>query len=84
MKLKCRLLKPSVVVPMGEYIAGLQIIKRTLVKDVHGLRERDIGHKDKQIYDAVLHIIRSLPCLDQLPGAAATKQFMQFVTDSYG
>ena len=32
----------------------------------------------------MLHIIRSLPCLDQLPDAAATKQFimlMQFVSD---
>ena len=82
-KLKCR------VLPMGQYVAGahhLQIIKKYLSKDVHGLRERDIDHKDKQNFDAVLHIIRALPCLDQLPDAAATKQFillMQFVTDSY-
>ena len=88
-KLKCRLLKPSVVLPMGTYTAGphhLQIIIKTMGKNVHGLRERDIDHKDKQNYDAVLHIIRSLPSLDQLPDAAATKQFIiliQTITDSY-
>ena len=55
-------------------------------KDVHGLRERDIDHKDKHNYDAVLHIIQSLPCLDKLPDAVATKQFIiliQCIIDSY-
>ena len=85
-KLKCRLLKPSIVLPMGSYVAGvhhLRIVKKMFQKDIHGLQERDI---DKQNFDAVLHIIRSLPCLEQLPDAAGTKQYitlMQCVTESY-
>ena len=65
-KLKCRLLKPSTLLAMGSYVAGVQhlrTVKNTFQKDVHGLRERDIDYKDKQNYDAVLHIIRALPCL---------------------
>ena len=71
------------------YVAGahhLKIVQKMFPKDVHGLRERDIDHKDKQNYDAVLHIIRSLPCLEKLPDAAATKQYillMQCVAESY-
>ena len=75
-KLKSRLIKPSIVLPMGDFVAGvhhLQILQTMFGKDVHGLRERDIDHKDKQNFDAVLHIVRALPFLDQLPDAAATK-----------
>ena len=72
-KLKCRLLKPSVVLPMGQYVAGAHHLQIIISKDVHGLRERDIDHKDKQNFYAVL---RALPCLDQLPDAAATKQLL--------
>ena len=73
----------------SSYVAGvhdLRIVKNMFQKDIHGLRERDIDYKDKQNFDAVLHIIRSLPCLDQLPDAAGTKQYiilMQCVIDSY-
>ena len=77
-KLKSRLIKPSVVLPMGGFVAGvhhLQILRTMFGKDVHGLRERHIDHKDKQKFDAVLHIVRALPFLDQLPDAAATKEF---------
>ena len=88
-KLKCRLLKLSIVLPMGSYVAGvhhLRIVKKMFQKDIHGLQEHDIDYKDKQNFDAVLHIIRSLPCLEQLPDAAGTKQYitlMQCVTESY-
>ena len=78
-KLKCRLLKPSTLLAMGSYIAGVQhlrTVKNTFQKDVHGLRERDIDYKDKQNYDAVLHIIRALPCLEKLPDAAGTKKYI--------
>ena len=74
---------------MGNYVAGvhhLRIVKKMFQKDIHGLQERDIDYKDKQNFDAVLHIIRSLPCLEQLPDAAGTKQYitlMQCVTESY-
>ena len=72
-KLKCRLLKPSIVLPMGSYVAGvhhLRKVKKMFQKDIHGLQERDIDYKDKQNFDAVLHIIRSLP------DAAGTKQYI--------
>ena len=55
-------------------------------KNVHGLRAKDIDHKDKQNFDAVSHIIRASPFLDQLPDAAATKAFIiliQCVIDAY-
>ena len=55
-KLKCRLLKPSVVLPMGNFVAGsyhIHMVKFTYGKDQHGLQERDVACKDKQNYDAV-------------------------------
>ena len=74
---------------MGDFVAGvhhLQILQTMFGKDVHGLRERDIDHKDKQNFDAVLHIVRAVTLLDKLPDAAATKEFVfliQNVIDSY-
>ena len=50
-KLKSKLLKPSVLLPMGRYLAGiqhLQMIQMSFGKDEHGLREKDIDYKDKQ------------------------------------
>ena len=58
-KLKSRLLKPSIVLLMGRYVAGahhIRLIQTTFGKEVHGLRERDVDHKDKQNFDAVLNI----------------------------
>ena len=88
-KLKSRLIKPSVVLPMGVFVAGVhhfQILQTMFGKDVHGLMERDIDHKDKQNFDAVLHIVRAVTLLDKLPDAAAMKEFVlliQYVIDSY-
>ena len=85
-KLKSRLIKPSVLLPMCSFVAGvhhLQILQIFFVKDVHGLRERDIA---RQNVDAVLHIVRALSHLDKLPDVAATKEFIvliQCVIDSY-
>ena len=50
-KLKSRLLRPSSLIPMGRFVAGLQhlrMIQSSFGKDLHGLRERDLNHKDKQ------------------------------------
>ena len=61
-KMKSRLLKPSILLPMGNYTAGahyLSIIKTTFHKGEHGIRERDLNQKDKQNYDSVLHITSS-------------------------
>ena len=49
-KLKPRLLKVSVVLPMGPYLttsSHLYMLQLTFGKDVHGLRENDLNHKDK-------------------------------------
>ena len=73
-KLKCRLLKPSVVLPMGNFVAGsyhIHMVKFTYGKDQHGLQERDVDCKDKQNYDAVLRIIRSSKLLANTPDTEA-------------
>ena len=44
------------------YVSGahyLQLVHTTFSKDQHGLRERDIGCRDKQNFDSVLHITSS-------------------------
>ena len=59
-KLKARLLNPSVALAMGKYTATvkhLHLLKALLGKDQHGLREKDIDHKDRQNYDAVLVLL---------------------------
>ena len=48
--LKARLLKPSVILPTGGFLAGshhLKIILNTFTKDQHGIKHKDIEHKDK-------------------------------------
>ena len=47
---------------MGEYLAGahhLRNITEIFTKDQHGLRLKDINHKDKQNFDAVTRITRN-------------------------
>ena len=74
---------------MGDYVAGsyhLRTVQFTYGKDKHGLRERDLDYKDKQNYDAVLHIIRVSGLLSNIPDAAGTKcyvEVMQCVVESY-
>ena len=77
---------------MSDFVAGvhhLQIyihvyIAKNVWKNVHGLRERDIDHKDKQNFNAALHIIvQALTLLDQLPDAAEFVFLNQYVIDSY-
>ena len=52
-KLKSRLLKPSILLPVGPnfFASGnhLQMVQMAYGKDQHNLRECDINHKDKQI-----------------------------------
>ncbi len=46
-KLKARLLKPSIILPLGKYIAGahhLNLLYETFNKDQHGLRLKDLDH----------------------------------------
>ena len=47
-KLKSRLIKPSIILPLGKFTAGvhhLRMLRVKFGKDVHGLREKDINHK---------------------------------------
>ena len=88
-KLKTRLLRPSMMLPLGDYVAGsshLKILHANFGKDLHGLRLKDIDLKDKQNFDAIMNIIRAAPHLENIPEAAGTRQFIeiiQCVVDSY-
>ena len=55
-------------------------------KDKHGLRERDLDHRDKQNFNAVERIIKASHLLDKIPDAAGTSCYvnlMKSVIDSY-
>ena len=61
-KLKSRLLKPSIIIPLDKYTAGahhLHLLFQMYNKDQHGLHQKDWDHKDRQnyIYDAVVRIV---------------------------
>ena len=76
-KLKSRLLNPNVTLKMGPNCeAGayhLVTLHTKFGKEEHFLRERYINHKDRQNFDAVMHIINAAHLLDRITGAAATK-----------
>ena len=58
-KMKSCLLKPSIVLPLGKYTAGmhsLSTIKTIFHKGEHRLREKDLNEKDKQHYESVMRI----------------------------
>ena len=69
---------------MGQYLAGahdLQLVQTLFGKDIHGIRERDVNHKDKQNFDAVLHITSDsvLRLLSQVPDAKGTLAYLTVV-----
>ena len=90
-KLKARLLNPSIILPIGKFLAGvhhLRLIQQSFGKDVHNMREKDIDHKDRQNYDAAMHITSSdvLQILSEIPDAKGTYiylKIMRYVMDSY-
>ena len=69
-KSKLRLLKPSIFLPMGPHFCAsgnhLQMIRMAYGKDEHNLKEHDVNHKDKQNFDAVLHIVKSCDLLKSI------------------
>ncbi len=91
LKMKSRLIKPSIVLPLGTYLAGVHhlcLIQQTFGKDQHGLRERDINHKNKQNYDAVLHMTSEsvMSLLKKIPDAKGTHAYLDVlrsVIDSF-
>jgi len=53
---KARLLNPNVALnlgPAGTY--HIEMLRTKLGKEEHFLRQRDVDHKDRQKFDAVLH-----------------------------
>ena len=88
-KLKSRLLKPNIALRMGDYTATgnhLQALTRKFQKDQHGLRLRDINHKDKQNFQAVINITAASPLLSEVPQSDATKcyvELMRCATNSF-
>lgn len=88
LQLKSRLVKPSIVLPLGKYLAGvhhLRLVQCTFGKEQHGLRERDIYHKDKQNYDAIMHMTSKacMALLSQIPDAKGTHEVIRCVIDSF-
>ena len=84
-KLKARLLKPSIILPLGSYMASishLQILVQSFGKDSHGLRLRDIDPHDKQNFDAVERIVKSSHLLDKIPDAIGTKIYIDVLSSS--
>ena len=90
-KLKARLLSPSIILPVGKFLAGihhLRLIQQTFGKDIHNMRAKDIDHKDRQNYDAAMHITSPdvLQMLSEIPDAQGTYiylEIMRCVMDSY-
>ena len=81
-KMKCRLIKPSIILPLGNYVAGVHHLRMVQVKfgkDMHGLRQKDINHKDKQNYEAVLRMTSEsvFILLNQIPDAKGTVAYLQ-------
>ena len=89
-KLKSRLLNPKVILKMGPVFEAsayhIEMLRGRYGKDQHFLREKDVNHKDRQNYDAVLHIINAAHLLAKIDGAGATKcyiELIQNIIDSY-
>ena len=81
-KLKTRLLRHSLILPIGNYIVAvqhLQLLYANFQKEQHGLRQRDLDSKDKQNFDAVVNIIRASPYLDKIPDALGTKLYIEVI-----
>ena len=90
-KLKSRLLKPSIILPLGKYTAGahhLHLLFQMYNKDQHGLHQKDLDHKDRQNYDAVVRIVNqsTIQLLKQITDALGTMYYLQVLkttVDSY-
>ena len=82
-KLKAHLLKPGIILPLGSYIASsshLHVLVRLTSKDQHGLRARDLNHKDRQNFDAVEHIVKASHLLHSIPDALGTQYYIKVVS----
>ena len=66
---------------MGHYLAGGHHLTSTFTKDQHGLRQKDLDHKDRQNFDAVTHITSTsvLQLLEEVPDAKGTFKYLQIL-----
>ena len=64
----------------------LRTVQITFGKDIHGLREKDLNHKEKQNFDVVLNIIKVASVLKKIPDTVGSQvyiELMECVVDSY-
>ena len=56
----------------------MRMVVDTYCKDQHGIRQRDLDHKDRQNFEAVTRIANSsvLALLEQIPDAKGTHQYL--------
>jgi len=83
-KLKMRLLTPSIVLPLGKYLAGvhhLRIVQQNYSKAEHGMREKDINFKDKQNYEAVVRMTNKAVTnlLEDIPDGKGTRIYLDLM-----
>ena len=81
-KLKAQFLKPSIILPLGDFFAGshhLKMILNTFTKDQHGIRHKDIEHKNNQNFEAVWRITaqRVLNLLKKNPNVKGTIYYLK-------
>lgn len=90
-KLRTRMLKPAIVLPLGEYsasIAHLHFLVDNFSKDKHLLTKSDLNSVDKMNYRAaekmcsneVISLLKSIPDTD---GTAAYLTVMQFIISAF-
>jgi len=60
------------VLPLGKYAAGNHHIRFIL-------RDKDVDYRDKQNFDAVMHIIKAASLLDSIPDAVGTKCYVEIM-----
>ena len=85
-KLKARLLKPSIVLPLGSFVAGahhIKVIRSSYSKGEHGLRDKDLNHKDRQNFEAVNRITSTsvISLLEKMPDALGTIAYLRMTKD---
>ncbi|CAH1103849.1 unnamed protein product [Psylliodes chrysocephalus] len=79
-KLKTRLLKDNITLPMGEQLVSRNHIEeliKTYSKDQHFLCPSHLNGKDKMNFDAIdkLSNMRVIDLLDNIPDSSATRQY---------
>jgi len=89
-KLKARLMKPGILLPLGVYVASaadLKMVFEHYGKEVHNIRMKDLDHRDRQNFDAVDHLTSEAVTnlLDQC-GCLGTKVYLKmirYIIDSF-